>query len=66
MYDREFVAWQIGYEASMRTVPRWRVYFGDQFSQDIGGQISAVIIVGVPILIISFILRILGAEQSGG
>ena len=42
---------------SIRTVPLGLMYFSDQFSQDIGGQISAVIIASVPILIVYFILQ---------
>ena len=42
---------------SLRTVPLGLMYFADQYSTDYGGQISAVIIASVPIVLIYFLLQ---------
>lgn len=40
-----------------RTVPLGLMYFADQYATDFGGQISAVVIASIPIVVIYFLLQ---------
>lgn len=42
---------------SIRTVPLGLLYFADQYTTDITGQISAVIIASIPIIVVYFLLQ---------
>jgi raffinose/stachyose/melibiose transport system permease protein len=44
-------------KVSRRTVPLGLMYFADQYSTDFGGQISAVVIASIPIILIYFLLQ---------
>lgn len=44
-------------KTSRRTVPLGLMYFADQYATDFGGQISAVVIASIPIVVIYFILQ---------
>jgi raffinose/stachyose/melibiose transport system permease protein len=44
-------------KTSRRTVPLGLMYFADQYATDFGGQISAVVIASIPIIVIYFLLQ---------